>query len=287
MSSDQLLSSLTRRFSGVRGFWRIARKLQNFYSFANEKDISKRLETIDDYDGDLKLRLDKGSYMGNCIYWHRYYSKDELLVLHTILEKNMTFFDVGANNGYFTIYAAKRLPQGKVISFEPVSPVFQNLLFNIKLNNFTNITAYNLGLSDGEKDRLEIFTSDNDLYDALSTFYPTGERTKKLGEIKLSALDTIAEELSLNSIDVIKIDVEGAELEVLKGSQRVLSKFKPKILIEINEETYQAAGYTVKDLTDFLEAFGYSFKLIGVRGSLTDIDPIKFPAFCNALCVAE
>lgn len=287
MNSDRLLSNLTRKFSGVKGFWRFTERIRGLYTFADDPDISRRLVTIDDYDGDLKLRLDKGSYMGSCIYWHGYYSLDELIVLRKILKKDMTFIDVGANNGYFTLFAAKRVPAGKVISFEPVESVYENLLFNIKLNNFKNITTYNLGLSDGTKDELDIFTSDDDFYDALSTLYPSSERNKKIGTIKLSKLDKIAEDSALENIDVIKIDVEGAELGVLTGAQKVLANFKPVILIEINEEMYRSAGYSVKDLTDFLESFGYKFKIIGTRGRLTDIAPNDLPALCNVLCISE
>lgn len=287
MSFEQLLSSFTRKFTGVKGFWRITQHLQKFYSVANETDISKRVATINDYDGNLSLRLDKGSYMGNCIYWSGYYSRDELAVLGKILKKDMTFVDVGANNGYFTLFAAKRLTEGTVISFEPVKQIYENLLFNIDLNNFRNVLTYNSGLSNGKVKEMDIFTSEDEICDGLSTLYPTNKRTKKIGKIKLSSLDEIADELFLKAIDVIKIDVEGAEFEVLKGSQKVLSKFKPKILIEINDETFHAAGYNVKDLTDFLKTFGYRFKIIGVKGDLTDIDAANFPTFCNVLCVVE
>lgn len=165
--------------------------------------------------------------------------------------------------------------------------IYENLPFNINLNNFKNVKTFNLGLSDGTIQEMDIFTSDDDLYDVLPTVYPTGKRTQKLGKIKLSSLDEIADRLSLKTIDVVKIDVEVSELEVLKGSQIVLSKFKSKILIEINEETCNAAGYNVKDLTSFLKTFGYKFKIVGIKGNLNDIDSESFPTFCNAFGVVE
>lgn len=75
MSLEQLLSSCTRKFTGVKSFWRITQQLQKLYSPANEEDRPSRMITINDYDGNLKLHFDKRSYIGSCIYWSGYYSR--------------------------------------------------------------------------------------------------------------------------------------------------------------------------------------------------------------------
>ncbi len=88
----------------------------------------------------------------------------------------------------------------------------------------------------------------------------------------------------MSRIDVIKIDVEGAELDVLRGTAEVLKHFRPLIVVEVNKETYASAGYTITELTDYLQGFGYSFQMVGKNGSLTDVVAEDMPEFSNVLC---
>ena len=81
-------------------------------------------------------------------------------------------------------------------------------------------------------------------------------------------------------VDFIKIDVEGAELYALKGMHSFLEKYHPEILIEINEETFNAAGYTTTDVLDYLGSFGYKpYKIF--RGRLKSIDETALSAWGN------
>jgi hypothetical protein len=66
----------------------------------------------------------------------------------------------------------------------------------------------------------------------------------------------------------MKIDIEGGELNALKGSERTIEKFKPMIIIEINEATYKAAGYTTQDVKNFFDERKYIPYEIGKRGKL-------------------
>jgi FkbM family methyltransferase len=286
MGEPYFLPKLTRRMSGLKGFWRIANQIQRRFP-ASAIEPSDRIVTIDDYDGDLKLRFDKRSHMGNYIYWQGLYSRSELMALDTVLQPDSVFLDVGANNGYFTLFAAKRTRNGRVLSFEPVSEHFANLNHNVELNKFKNVQLFNIGLSDGTAEELPIFSDVDDENDGLATVYPGGHRNTKIGTIKLSSLDRVAEEQKLDKVDVIKIDVEGAEFDVLKGGRSVLERWHPTILIELNQETSSNAGYSVKDVVDYLREFGYAFKRIGNNGTLTDLDTENMPAFCNAMCIAE
>ena len=271
MNEPNILPMITRRLSRIRGGWRLTQKIQSIYS-DEVRPGGEHLVTINDYDRDLKLRLDKGSSMGSAIYWQGYYSKEELMLLGRILQRDSIFVDVGANNGYFTVFAAKRVPDGRVLSFEPVSSLFENLRHNIALNNFNNVDAFKLGLADGSRSELDIFSSANDSnFDALATIYPDSHRSTRLETIALSSLDKISDELKMSRIDVIKIDVEGAELDVLRGAHNILTQFQPLILIEVNKETYTSAGYAITDVTDYLQGFNYSFQIVGNNGSLSDI----------------
>ncbi len=136
--------------------------------------------------------------MGRAIYWQGYYSKEELMLLGRILKRDSIFVDVGANNGYFTLFAAKRVPNGRVLSFEPVKSRFENLSHNIELNDFKNVDAFKLGLADGSKSELDIFSAVNDSnQDGLATIYPDSHRSTRLETIALSSLDKISDELTI------------------------------------------------------------------------------------------
>ena len=95
--------------------------------------------------------------------------------------------------------------------------------------------------------------------------------------------DDITPALGISRLDVLKIDVEGAELMVLKGSKKLIVKYKPLIMLEINNDTYQSAGYTIQDIKDFFRSLNYSCYLITKGGKL--ISSKSTPAFCNAVFI--
>ena len=85
--------------------------------------------------------------------------------------------------------------------------------------------------------------------------------------------------------DFIKIDVEGAELYALRGAAETLKKHHPKILLEFNRDTFEAAGYTQQDVLDFLGQFNYKFQVIEDRGKLSHLDTSALPRLVNLWCV--
>ena len=85
--------------------------------------------------------------------------------------------------------------------------------------------------------------------------------------------------------DFIKLDVEGAELHVLKGAIKTIGKKHPRILLEFNKETFEAAGYTQDDILNFLKPFGYKFYTVETRGRLEELDQSNMPELVNLYCV--
>lgn len=169
--------------------------------------------------------------------------------------------DIGANQGEFALLAASILKEGRVICFEPQPDMFEHLRKNADFNRFDNMTILNLGLGD-QKGTLPIYTNVqhddvnfNGFHEGLYTLYKTDHRDTCVGEVEIDIFDNI--DLNLNRLDYLKIDVEGAELFALKGAKVALQRFKPKIIIEFNEETFLSAGYNTKELIQFLEAAGY------------------------------
>lgn len=153
-------------------------------------------------------------------------------VFHNI--RRGILIDIGANVGKYTIMVGRRIA-GKVISIEPEKKNFDILKKNIKLNNLKNVIALNIGCSSRNEKR-KFFLDEKGV--GRHSFYKIklGDNnkfiyinTQKLDDIILKNLT----KEEIKEISLIKIDVEGAEAEVLRGTKKTLKRFHPKILIEV------------------------------------------------------
>jgi FkbM family methyltransferase len=137
-------------------------------------------------------------------------------------------YDVGANVGIYSLRASLRAgPSGKVYAFEPLERNLQHLRRHIALNNLQNRTVFEETVCNEQGTR-RFSTAASDSCTA---------RLSPDGEIRVpsATLDScIYGAKRLRPPDIIKIDVEGAELEVLEGSHRALAEFHPAIFLEIH-----------------------------------------------------
>lgn len=284
---DRLLARFSRRLPFSWKIWSLQRRLRLFFS-SYYRGRSSDLTVIDDYDHDIRMKLRRSTYLGGLIYWNGYQSKNELILLERLLEPDMTFVDIGANMGEFTLFAAKRLPRGEVIAFEPQQAIFELLQENVKLNQFQQVTLYQAALSD-HTGRAPIYTAveteiHGALNEGLASLYESAYRGEVIGEVDLYRLDDIL--ATCARVDIIKIDVEGAELSVLRGAVNILRQHRPLLLIEVNEDGLVAAGHTSNDLLGFLSGLGYGFERIvnDRRGSTEPLAGQKLPPLSDLLC---
>ncbi|RDV37394.1 FkbM family methyltransferase [Bradymonadaceae bacterium TMQ3] len=283
----------------IRQLRRTSRFLYQHRGLARVSDAARRLAArfplqvdLDDFDGDLHFRLDLNEHMGSQIFWRGFHSGPQLQLLSHLLKPDHVFIDIGANHGEFTVVAARHLPQGRVISFEPNESVHRRLRFNVEANHFENVTLSTSGLSDAPG-VATIYASANLDHDGttnqgLATLYPTESRGQVVHEIELTTLDTFVKDAALERVDLIKIDIEGAELSALKGADEVLTGFRPNIILELNEGTCKSAGYTMSDLLDHLGGYGYTFFEIAADGqgfSLKALDRHNLKSFQNIVCL--
>ncbi|HOX84317.1 MAG TPA: FkbM family methyltransferase, partial [Chryseolinea sp.] len=177
-----------------------------------------------------------------------------------------------------------RLTNGKVLAFEPMNFFYDLLNENIQFNQFKNIETYHCGLSNAAG-QLPIYlgSEGEGEHEGLGTIFPSQVRSRFIQNIELKVLDDMMSELKITRLDFIKIDVEGAEMLVLKGSKEVIKKFRPAVMIEINDATYEAAGYSVADVKSFFKELNYSLHIISKGGVLKKSDVT--PDFCNAVFV--
>lgn len=168
---------------------------------------------------------------------------------------NETVIDVGAHIGLYTLIAARVIGQnGKVISIEPDEANLAVLRKNVAINNLNNTIVLPVAL--GNVSGWKKFCAG--VMPSGSSFYPARRRAlykvRAVRKIKSVTLDELLENLGIKNVEWIKIDVEGAELDVLQGGESFLQNSKNlKIIIEVSSsktlEYLQKKGFQVKQLS--------------------------------------
>lgn len=173
-----------------------------------------------------------------------------------------TVIDIGAYIGDHTISYARAVGHtGIVHAFEPNYYAFQCLEWNMKKHPQVKIYQCGIGSEHGTMG----VTNENLNY---GMAYMDGD-----GDIPIIPIDS----MNLNRCDFIKIDVEGMELEVLKGAEKTIDKCKPKMLIEINNMTLSRIGIGAEHIFDWLNKHNYSYNNIYSEQGINDA---QFDLFC-------
>lgn len=189
-------------------------------------------------------------------FYGHYHERYEARLIRKLLSPGESFWDIGANIGYFTLLAAATLQNsGQILAFEPGRVAFQRLQDNVRLNNFNNIIILNLAASNSAGEaKLYLAT---EIADTGASLYLGGDDRTAFEIIPTIPLDTYLAQEKFPPPDLIKIDVEGAELAVLQGATTILSEFAPLLLLEMEEKNLLAAGTNKAAIQNFLKPLGY------------------------------
>lgn len=198
-------------------------------------------------EGDYKYTCQKGSrdYRKTDVY------KDFIDVSPDLEEK--TVIDVGAHIGLITIPFAQKY-ECEVISIEAHPENFELLKQNIALNNLDNVELHNAIASDSEESK-ELYESREDTGTGTHSIkYDSKTHKSESYSVESKLLDNIYFGKDRKEVGLIKIDVEGAEKEVLEGSKRILEEFMPVIIFE------SEGGAHLKSIKNLLEPLGYTIR---------------------------
>ncbi|MGQ9920443.1 MAG: FkbM family methyltransferase [Desulfobacca sp.] len=188
-------------------------------------------------------------------FFQQYHERYEARLIQTVLQPGDSFWDVGANIGYFALLAATVVgPQGCVLAWEPGRQAFQRLQENIALNKFPQITALDVAAADREGTAR--LYGDLSQADTGANLFQGGDR-QEWEEVRTIPLDTFLHDHPYPPPQFLKIDVEGAELAVLRGAETILTTHTPLLLVEMEDKTLRPAGLTKQDIADFLRSLGY------------------------------
>lgn len=176
------------------------------------------------------------------------------------IKQGDTVIDAGAYIGDHTIAYARAVgASGEVHAFEPSPEAFECLKHNLK--GYKNVFGYNQGLGSAECHVVVCNVKENP---GMNHIMPWPYEYSN--SFKVVTIDS----LKLDRCDFIKIDVEGYELEILKGAQDTIKRFKPKMLIEINQMTLDRMQIRREDIFIFLTQLGYSYANIYKGQSLNE-----------------
>jgi hypothetical protein len=180
-----------------------------------------------------RLRLFFGSEFGAPVYIAGCWEPNQFAFLDRILRPGMTFLDVGANEGIFTVFAAKRASAGgRVWAFESRARELERLRYNLDLNNL-DARVFPVALA--------------------------GTNSQESSQtVTLLRLDDIVAAEPPARIDVLKMDVEGGELHVLRGAVNALQKYRPVILFEVSEKSLRNQASSGAELVEFVRAQRYA-----------------------------
>ena len=178
-----------------------------------------------------------------------FYSSSERYVQQAIthhLQPGMVGIDVGANWGIHTLLMARRVGAGgHVWAFEPFPPVFRELQAAVELNRFNQVRCWQVALGN-ENGTLRFHVGENSCIGHLVTAAPQENELAHAGNgqdlaVQACRLDDFPELSHLHRLDLIKLDVEGAESLVLEGARQTICRFRPVMVIELHNPQQDVA----------------------------------------------
>ena len=186
-------------------------------------------------------------------------------MIRNLLRPGMTFVDVGANVGYYTALAARRVgPSGSVFAFEPSDYAYPRLTRMVEKSGLTCVRPIKCGLADTPGERFlygAVREGDSGLMTA--TMVPCEGQPQKL-LVPTETLDRMAERLGIQRIDVMKIDVDGLEPLVIEGAANLIANGRiSHILMETAEEWFNQMHTSTNELVDNLKSRGFALRRIG------------------------
>lgn len=177
------------------------------------------------------------------------------------IRPNSVVLDVGACVGYYTLLAAKR--GAKVFAFEPDANVFKFLVENIRQNNLSErVVAVSSAVS-STTGTTTFFINDDPV---LNSFFANSGAVKHIVEVNTTTIDEFIDKRT--TLDVVKIDIEGAELGALAGMQQTLARSKElTMFVESNPDCLRSAGHSPQELITRIEGLGFHVMRIDERNA--------------------
>lgn len=222
----------------------------------------------------INYRLDISDYQNWLLYF--YCKVDSSFGVLGYLKPADVILDMGGNIGQTAMMMAKAAgEQSKIYSFEPFPNTYGMFVSNLKLNPELQkrvvITQCALGNAPSMLQMYKDCESNSGSY-RIFTSKAVG---KEMIQVPVSTIDIFVKENNLLKIDLIKIDVEGFEMNVLKGAATTLQALKPDLFIELNDGSLKEQGSSAVEMLSFLKKIGYIIFKDGETTEIQNKDVLK------------
>lgn len=228
------------------------------------RSLAGRGDRVEVTRSGIRWSLDLNEGIDLSIYLFGAFERSTVISLRRLVKKGDVVFDIGANVGAHTLFLAQNVgDSGHVFAFEPSDYAFAKLTRNLALNPqlARRVTATQVMLTDSVDQPVR-----NEVYASWPLKSEEKLHPKHLGR-RTSTSNASAETLTLYTsrqniqrVDVIKIDVDGNELPVLKGGVDALERFRPKILMEVSPYVHDEENNSFEALIDLFKRCKYSFR---------------------------
>jgi FkbM family methyltransferase len=238
----------------------------------------------------LLFRAVPNDQISRVLYVSDSYEPNTLCMLRKFLPPGGTCLDVGANAGVFSLVAARCTGEaGHVYSFEPSEREYSRLCDAIQLNHLEGIITpvrSAVGARAGHE-TLRVASEPYSGHNTLgSGFSYEGVETSALEAIEMTTLDEFDRQHALPRIDLIKLDIEGAEAAALAGGADVLRRHRPVLVIEVFSRALASNGASVAEIAGHLRSADYrSFAIDDNTAELTPLDDLTAIDEQNAVAV--
>lgn len=207
----------------------------------------------------LRFRFDPSHVNGRLLYYRGMCEERLILRLRQLLKPGMTFVDAGANEGLYSVIAAHCVgPSGKVFAFEPQRSLGERFWNNVRMNGLNNVILEQVGLG-GTPGQANLFqVSRRDIHATLR-LRPDEQDVGPETTVPVRTLTDALRERGVTSVDGMKLDVEGAEVDVLRGFEGLMQARPPRfMIIECIDVNLARFGHRSRDLVALLQAHGYT-----------------------------
>ncbi len=212
--------------------------------------------------------------VGREIVFYGNFEPAETACLARAIRPEDTCFDVGANVGYFTLLMAQLAFNGRVHAFEPLALNVALIQASLELSGYSNVVVSQIAV--GDRSGLVSFSQSAD--SAFSSLRDTGRKpVKRQISVPMTSLDEYVQDNSVNRVDILKVDVEGAEALVVSGSTKLLrdAERRPRlIMLELSSKNLQAFKTSVQSVLDQMAGLAYAPYVSTADGQLSPLDRI-------------
>ena len=256
----QILQWYILRFSFPHRGWKFLR------AYMQQSGLVKKVFIKKIFNGCF-MQLIPEDHVQQYLFWYGIYENTTATAFLKTVKPTDCILDIGANVGYYSILGASKATQGKVFAFEPNTLLHPQIEASAALNNFKQIQIVPNAVSNVHLQDLHLYLSDAENKGMSALEIPENYS----GQKKIITCVTIDEWIKtqgIQKVDIIKMDIEGAELNALHGMKNTLLKYKPVLFVEVCNETLNRFQVTSEQVFEYIISLGYTAFAMQKNGSM-------------------